>query len=243
MDKNNSNIIWIAAGGAGTLAFAIFILVTSYTFWPALILSLLIAILVAILVWIAFYRPSQDDAEAAVATPAQPEAPVEPDVEPASPEETVAETSAETPAETPDETPAQPKAKPAAVTKNASSARQKQQMRASSFMGDAGHRLKAKNVGDFQKPFSMTERLDGNTDDLKKIKGVGLKLEEKLHSMGFFHFEQIAGWKPGEVAWVDENLEGFTGRVARDNWVDQAKVLAEVGETEFSRKVDEGDVY
>ncbi len=231
MDKNDSNIIWIAAGGAGTLAFAIFILVTNYTFWPALILSLLIAILVAILVWIAFYRPSQDEAETAAAPPADSEASVEPDVEPDSPEETVAETPAETPAE------------PKAINRNASSARQKQQMRASSYMGDAGHRLKAKNVGDFQKPYSMTERLDGNTDDLKKIKGVGLKLEEKLHSMGFFHFEQIAGWKAGEVAWVDENPEGFIGRVSRDNWVEQAKVLAEGGETEFSRKVDDGDVY
>ena len=63
-------------------------------------------------------------------------------------------------------------------------------------------------------------------DDLKKIKGVGPKLEELLHSLGIYHFGQIAGWGPAEVAWIDSNLEGFSGRVTRDDWVGQAKLLA-----------------
>ena len=46
-----------------------------------------------------------------------------------------------------------------------------------------------------------------------------------------------------EVAWVDQNLEGFKGRVTRDEWVAQAKLLAEGGETEFSKRVDKGGVY
>jgi NADH-quinone oxidoreductase subunit E len=45
------------------------------------------------------------------------------------------------------------------------------------------------------------------------------------------------------VAWVDQNLEGFKGRVTRDTWVDQARLLASGAETEFSKKVDKGDVY
>jgi predicted flap endonuclease-1-like 5' DNA nuclease len=61
--------------------------------------------------------------------------------------------------------------------------------------------------------------------------------------MGYYHFDQIAAWTDKEVAWVDENLQGFKGRVSRDNWVDQAKILASGGETEFSKRVDEGDVY
>ena len=66
---------------------------------------------------------------------------------------------------------------------------------------------------------------DGGADDLKKIKGVGPKLEAMLHRMGFYHYDQIAAWSPEEVAWVDENLEGFKGRVTRDEWVAQAKEL------------------
>ncbi|MCR8723275.1 NADH-quinone oxidoreductase subunit NuoE [Frigidibacter sp. ROC022] len=85
-------------------------------------------------------------------------------------------------------------------------------------------------------PARLEAARDGKPDDLKKIKGVGPKLEAMLHRMGFFHYDQIAGWTADEIAWVDANLEGFKGRVTRDNWQAQAKVLAEGGETEFSKR-------
>lgn len=97
--------------------------------------------------------------------------------------------------------------------------------------------------GEAAKPAGLSGPRDGGADDLKQIKGVGPKLEGLLHSMGFYHFDQIAAWSPSEVAWVDENLQGFKGRVSRDNWIDQAKVLASGGETEFSKRVEGGDVY
>ncbi|MEM9268492.1 MAG: hypothetical protein AAGA78_06100, partial [Pseudomonadota bacterium] len=93
------------------------------------------------------------------------------------------------------------------------------------------------------KPATLAEASDGAPDDLKKIKGIGPKLEKLCNALGFFHFDQVAAWTEDEVAWVDQNLEGFKGRVSRDNWVGQAKLLAEGGETEFSAKVDKGGVY
>lgn len=93
------------------------------------------------------------------------------------------------------------------------------------------------------KPELLTAARDGGADDLKQIKGVGPKLEALLNRMGVYHFDQIASWRAPEVAWVDENLEGFKGRVSRDNWVDQAKLLASGGETEFSKRVEDGGVY
>ena len=93
------------------------------------------------------------------------------------------------------------------------------------------------------KPEALSGARDGKADNLKKIKGVGPKLETLLHSMGFYHFDQIANWTEAEVAWVDQNLEGFKGRVSRDTWVEQAKLLAEGKETEFSARVKKGDVY
>jgi len=77
-----------------------------------------------------------------------------------------------------------------------------------------------------QKPAQLDAPREGGADDLKKIKGVGPKLEQMLNGMGFYHFDQIAQWGPEEVAWVDQNLEGFKGRVSRDNWVEQAAGLA-----------------
>ena len=87
---------------------------------------------------------------------------------------------------------------------------------------------------------SRPEALDapraGKADDLKLIKGVGPKLEKLCNSLGFWHFEQIANWTSDEVAWVDANLQGFKGRVTRDDWVAQATILAAGGETEFSKR-------
>ncbi len=76
------------------------------------------------------------------------------------------------------------------------------------------------------KPEGLKKARDGKADDLKIIKGIGPALEKLLHRLGVFHFDQIAGWKKGDVAWLDENLEGFKGRVTRDDWVAQAKKLA-----------------
>lgn len=92
-------------------------------------------------------------------------------------------------------------------------------------------------------PAALKEARSGGADDLKKIKGIGPKLEQLCNELGFFHFDQIAGWTASEVAWMDENLKGFKGRVTRDNWVAQAAELADGGETEFSKRVDKGGVY
>ena len=93
------------------------------------------------------------------------------------------------------------------------------------------------------KPEMLAEAREGGADDLKMIKGVGPKLEALLHRLGVFHFDQIAGWTAEEIAWVDENLEGFRGRVSRDGWVAQARLLASGAETEFSRKARKEGLY
>ncbi len=93
------------------------------------------------------------------------------------------------------------------------------------------------------KPDLLEAPLEGGPDNLKEIKGIGPKLEKVCHSLGVYHFSQIAAWTEDEVAWANANLVGFKGRVTRDNWVEQAKILAAGGETEFSKRVDKGGVY
>lgn len=101
--------------------------------------------------------------------------------------------------------------------------------------------IAAEDVG--EKPETLDAPRNGDPDDLKQIKGIGPKLEILCHRLGFFHFDQIANWTEAEVAWVDANLEGFKGRVSRDNWVEQARILSDGGETEFSKRVTGGGVY
>ena len=93
------------------------------------------------------------------------------------------------------------------------------------------------------KPATLAAAREGGADDLKRIKGIGPKIEKLCNTMGFFHFDQIAAWTPDEMAWVNANLEGFKGRATRDKWIDQAKLLAAGKETEFSKRVDKGSVY
>lgn len=64
----------------------------------------------------------------------------------------------------------------------------------------------------------------GVADDLKKIKGIGPKLELLLNQNGVYHYDQIAGWNRKAVAAMNEKL-AFNGRIERENWVAQAKVL------------------
>jgi NADH-quinone oxidoreductase subunit E len=62
-------------------------------------------------------------------------------------------------------------------------------------------------------------------DDLKKIAGVGPKLETVLNGLGIWTFAQVAAWSPVEIAWLDDRL-GFSGRIERDRWVEQAAALS-----------------
>jgi NADH-quinone oxidoreductase subunit E len=74
-------------------------------------------------------------------------------------------------------------------------------------------------------PETLSAPRGGKADDLKKISGVGPKLEQVLNELGFWHFDQIAKWTEAEIAWVDSRLK-FKGRIARDNWMAQAADLA-----------------
>lgn len=76
-------------------------------------------------------------------------------------------------------------------------------------------------------PGRLDSPREAGADDLKRLRGVGPKLEEELNAMGIYHLDQIAGWTPEELAWVDANLPGFKGRASRDDWVTQARELIE----------------
>lgn len=81
-------------------------------------------------------------------------------------------------------------------------------------------------TGEASKPEGLSGPRGGRADDLKEINGVGPAMEKMLNGLGYYHFDQVAAWTPAEVAWVDENLEGFKGRATRDNWISQAKSLS-----------------
>ncbi|WP_416796201.1 5' DNA nuclease [Ciceribacter azotifigens] len=78
------------------------------------------------------------------------------------------------------------------------------------------------------KPAKAASRGRGKADDLKKISGIGPKLEQVLNGVGVTRFADIAGWSDKDVARIDAEI-GLDGRIVRDGWVAQAKALKEGG--------------
>ena len=91
------------------------------------------------------------------------------------------------------------------------------------------------------RPRGYVTPLTGKGDDLKRIRGIGKQNEGRLHALGIWHFSQIAAWAREEIDWVSGYL-AFPGRIDREEWVAQAKVLAAGGVTEFAARVAEGKV-
>lgn len=71
-------------------------------------------------------------------------------------------------------------------------------------------------------------------DDLTRIKGLGPKLSGLLGELGVTTFAQIAAWDDAAVARIDAQLGRFSGRITRDQWVEQARLLAASDETGFA---------
>jgi predicted flap endonuclease-1-like 5' DNA nuclease len=77
-------------------------------------------------------------------------------------------------------------------------------------------------------------------DDLKRIRGIGVLIEKKLVAMGIVTYEQIANWTAEDIYRVSQTLD-FKGRIERENWIEQARILASGGVTEFASRVDRGE--
>lgn len=91
------------------------------------------------------------------------------------------------------------------------------------------------------KPLGLLGPRDGRADELELIRGVGPQNEARLHALGVFHFDQIAAWTAKEAQWVGGYL-AFPGRIEREDWIGQAKVLAAGGTTAHADRVRSGEI-
>lgn len=85
---------------------------------------------------------------------------------------------------------------------------------------------------DFRRPAEMGK--PERPDDLRRVPGVGPKLEQVLNRLGIWTFSQIASWGDEEIAWVDDYLQ-LGGRIVRDDWIGQAKALTRKSADKASR--------
>ena len=123
---------------------------------------------------------------------------------------------------------ARPKA-PAKVPAKAKAAAPKAQPKAEK----PAARPKAKAPAGLQR---LTAPRDGKADNLKEIEGIGPALEKQINALGFYHFDQLAAWTEADIALVDAEMKSFKGRITRDRWVAQARIIVTEGLEAFRER-------
>ncbi|RWH74026.1 MAG: proton-conducting membrane transporter [Mesorhizobium sp.] len=73
------------------------------------------------------------------------------------------------------------------------------------------------------------------TDSLRRLIGIGPVNERKLHDLGVRTYAQIAAWTAADIKRIEDVLQ-FDGRIERERWIEQAKLLAAGDEKEFARR-------
>jgi predicted flap endonuclease-1-like 5' DNA nuclease len=213
---------WGVAAAVGVLAAVLLWVLGSWGFMQGAFIGILLFLIVgAALSWI-MTRPLPGPGEVKINAPNPSAAPVKAEPVKAAPVQAApAPTASSAPKAAPNPKAAETAKKPAA--KKA-----------------AAKKAPAKSAAVEARPGALTDSpRAGGADDLKRISGVGPKLEETLNSLGLWHFDQVAGLKKKDIAWVDERLR-FKGRIERDDWVGQAKVLAKGGDAASTQKKQKG---
>ena len=75
----------------------------------------------------------------------------------------------------------------------------------------------------------------GKADNLRRLIGIGPVNERLLKGLGVTTYAQVAAWTAADVKRIEEVLN-FDGRIAREKWIEQAKLLAAGNEAEFARQ-------
>lgn len=87
----------------------------------------------------------------------------------------------------------------------------------------------------------LSEGGDGPRDDLKWIRGVGPVNEGVLNGLGVRRFTQIAAWSPETAQWVGRHMR-LSGRIEREGWIEQARLLAAGVMTDHANAAKAGEI-
>ena len=222
---------WLIAAAIGLVAFGVLVVVGEFDLTPAGAIAGVVALVAGLILGMPWgakgtvsplpvaepvEAPSHAVAEAMpaafVSAPAAAPAPAAPKAAAAKPAAKPAAKAAAKPAAKPKAAAADPK--PAAKPKAAAKPKP------------------AKPAG----PERLSAPRKGKADDLKEIEGIGPAMEKLVNGMGFYHFDQIASWSDADVALVDSEMKTFKGRITRDKWVAQAKIIVAEGLEAFRER-------
>lgn len=221
-DVKNANAPWLGgwmiAAGMGLVAFGVSKVLGGFDYTPAVVIGAVVALVAGLVMGMPWGQTAAAaDHAAPAATPAAPAAAAAPAPAPA---------AAPTPAPAAAAGPAPVAAAPASLISAPQAPAEAAPVAASSATDG---------------PVRLSSARGGRADDLKQIEGIGPAMERMLNGLGFWHFDQIAGWSEADVALVDGELKGFKGRITRDKWVAQARIIVSEGLDAFRKRAETND--
>jgi len=80
----------------------------------------------------------------------------------------------------------------------------------------------------YNKPLIRSSPRPTGKDKLQDIEGIDKEMENKLNSLGIFHFDQIAKWNAKNCHWVEEYFTLEDNQIKEENWVEQAGKLSKI---------------
>lgn len=214
---------WIIGAAAGVVTFGVLVVIGKFDLFPAAALAAVVAGLVGLILgmpWSAG-QTSTFAAKPATKTESKPAAAPEP-VHAAAPPVAAAMAQPAAFVAAPAPAAAPKAAAPKAAAPKVAVAKPKAPVAKAAPKPKVA---KAKPAG----PERLTAPRKGRADDLKEIEGIGPAMEKLVNGMGFYHFDQIASWSEADVALVDAEMKTFKGRITRDKWVSQAKIIVTEG--------------
>ncbi|QIA22131.1 NADH dehydrogenase [Mesorhizobium sp. AA22] len=96
-----------------------------------------------------------------------------------------------------------------------------------------------KSAASAAKKAATTKAAAGKASNLRRLIGIGPANERLLNGLGVTTYAQIAAWTAADVERIEETLN-FDGRIERERWIEQAKLLAAGDEEEFARRFPTG---
>jgi predicted flap endonuclease-1-like 5' DNA nuclease len=244
--------MWVIGIAAGLVAGAVMYVVGEYGFMAAAFVGALVALVVGAMFGLPQAKvdplpltaeeEAEVEAEAATMMPAAAAAPARAAAAPAAFVAMPAEEAKPAKAAKPARAPAAAKpAKAAAAAKPAKAPAAAKVAEAPAAAKPAkapaaAKPAKAPKVAKPAGPVRLTGPRKGVADDLKEIEGIGPAMEKLVNGMGFYHFDQIASWSDADVALVDSEMKTFKGRIVRDKWVAQAKIIVAEGLDAFRER-------
>lgn len=221
---------WIIAAAAGLVAFGVLVLVGKFDLFPAAALGGGVAVAVGLILGMpwggsarAAAAPAQTVAAAAAAPAVVVSAPV---AQAEKPKASVAKAVSGKAAS----------AKAGVAKAGVAKAGVAKDGAAGAAKAASGKAAAVKAATKSDGPLRLKAPRKGKADDLKQIEGIGPALEKLVNDLGFYHFEQIASWTDEDVALIDAEMKNFKGRISRDRWVAQAKLIVNEGLEAFRER-------